>query len=326
MNTKLGDTCVLLRHTIFIILSEKSNYMVSNLLQKYLWLANVIYQSNGITFEQINDKWLTNDLSEGLELPKRTFHKWRIAVEELFGIIIDCDRKNGYRFFIHDKECLCGNSLTGWLFSTLSVGYKLERYKSIKDRILLEDVFTDNDWLLTILEALHHNTRLSITYKSFNSDKETTFEVEPYCLKMFLQRWYLIAKSVHFETPRIYALDRIINLRQTDISFEYPENFSPEQFFMSSYGIIVDDSMDVENVELKVDHSQVEYMRSLPLHHSQQEIKQESEYSIFRLTLIPTFDFEQKILSMGEYVEVISPEWFRKRVTDRINRMTTIYK
>ncbi|MDM8337375.1 hypothetical protein [Mediterranea massiliensis] len=113
MNTKLGDTCVLLRHTIFIILSEKLKYMVSDLLQKYLWLANVIYQSNGMTFEQINNKWLTNDLSEGLELPKRTFHKWRIAVEELFGIIIDCDRKNGYRFFIQDKECLCSDSLTG---------------------------------------------------------------------------------------------------------------------------------------------------------------------------------------------------------------------
>lgn len=93
MNTKLEDTCALLRHTISIILSEKLKYMVSNLLQKYLWLTNVIYQSNGMTFEQINDKWLKSDLSEGLELPKRTFHKWRIAVEELFGIIIDCDRK-----------------------------------------------------------------------------------------------------------------------------------------------------------------------------------------------------------------------------------------
>lgn len=310
----------------YLLFCQKIKYMVSNLLQKYLWLANVIYRSNGITFEQINDKWLTNDLSEGLELPKRTFHKWRIAVEELFGIIIDCDRKNGYRFFIHDKECLCDNSLTEWLFSTLSVGYKLERYKSIKDRILLEGVFTDNDWLLTILEALHHNTRLSVTYKSFNSDRETTFEVEPYCLKMFLQRWYLVAKSVNFENPRIYALDRIVNLRQTDTTFDYPKDFSPKHFFDASYGIIVDDSMDAENVELKVDHSQVGYIRSLPLHPSQQEIKQESEYSIFRLTLTPTFDFEQKILSMGEYVEVISPEWFRKRVAGRINKMTTIYK
>lgn len=321
----IKGTCVLLRHTIFVILSKELKYMVSNLLQKYLWLANVIYQSNGITFEQINNKWLTNDLSEGLELPKRTFHKWRIAVEELFGIIIDCDRKNGYRFFVHEKECLCGNSLTGWLFSTLSVGYKLESHKSIKDRILLEDVSTDNDWLLNILEALHHNIRLSITYKSFNNDRETTFEVEPYCLKMFLQRWYLVARNVHFENPRIYALDRIVNLRQTNTIFNYPKDFSPKQFFGASYGIIVDDSMDAENVELKVDHSQVGYVRSLPLHHSQQEMEQESEYSIFRLKLTPTFDFEQKILSMGEYVEVISPRWLRERIINRVTKIKQQY-
>ena len=106
--------------------------MVSNLLQKYFWLANVIYQSNGMTFEQINDKWLANDLSEGLELPKRTFHKWRIAIEELLGIIIDCDRKNGYRFFIQNKKSLRGDNLNGWLFNSLSIGYKFEKYKNVR--------------------------------------------------------------------------------------------------------------------------------------------------------------------------------------------------
>lgn len=299
--------------------------MVSNLLQKYIWLANVVYQSDGITFEQINDKWLENDLSEGLELPKRTFHKWRIAVEELFGIIIDCDRKNGYRFFIADKESLYDNSLNGWLFGTLSVGYNLESHKSIKERILLENTLTNNDWLLKILEALHRNTRLLITYNSFSNDKETTFEADPYCLKMFLRRWYLVAKSVYFEHPRIYALDRIVNLEQTDTKFDYPNDFSPIHFFDDSYGVIVDDSMEAENVELKVDHSHVGYMRSLPLHHSQQEIEQESEYSIFRLKLAPTFDFEQKILSMGEYVEVISPKWLRGRIIGRVTKMKKQY-
>lgn len=299
--------------------------MVSNLLQKYIWLANVIYQSNGITFEQINDKWLANDLSEGLELPKRTFHKWRIAIEELFGIIIDCDRKNGYRFFIQDKKSLRGDNLNGWLFNSLSIGYKFEKYKSINDRILLESVLTNNDWLLTILEALHHNTRLLITYKSFSCDKETTFDVEPYCLKLFFRRWYLVAKSIHFETPRIYALDRIVTLKQTDISFKYPKDFSPEQFFAASYGIIVDDTMETELVKLKVHSSQVGYIRSLPLHQSQQEVAQTETYSIFYLSLAPTFDFEQRILSMGEYVEVISPTWLRMRIAKKVEKMQKIY-
>lgn len=299
--------------------------MVGNLLQKYLWLADTIYRSDGITFEQINDKWLQSDLSEGLELPKRTFHKWRAAIEELFGLIIDCERKNGYRFVIRNKEILRDDSLSGWLFNTLSVGYKLERHKAIKDRIILEDLFTGDELLSTVLDSLHNNTRLLITYKSFSSDQASTFEVEPYCLRMFRQRWYVVARSIGFERPRIYALDRIVNAQPTGHSFKYPEDFSAKDFFAASYGIIVDETMDAESVELKVHSSHVGYMRSLPLHRSQQETKQDAEYSIFRLTLAPTFDFEQKILSMGEYVEVLTPEWLRKRIAMRVNKMKEQY-
>ena len=300
--------------------------MTGNLLHKYLWLVDTIYRSDGITFEQINDRWLRNDLSEGLELPKRTFHKWRAAVEDLFGLIIDCERKNGYRFFIRNKEILSSHSLTGWLFNTLSTGYKIERHKAIKDRIILEDIFTGDELFSTVLDSLRSNTRLLITYKSFSRDKETTFEAEPYCLRMFNQRWYLVARSIDFENPRIYALDRVVNLRPTNHSFAYPAEFSAEDFFAASYGIIVDETMEAESVELKVHVSHVGYMRSLPLHRSQQETKQAAEYSIFQLRLAPTFDFEQKILSMGEYVEVLSPEWFRKRIVNRVNKMKEQYK
>lgn len=300
--------------------------MIGHLLHKYLWLVDTIYRSDGITFEQINDRWLRNDLSEGIELPKRTFHKWRAAVEDLFGLIIDCERKNGYRFFIRNKEILSSNSLTGWLFNTLSTGYKLESHKAIKDRIILEDVFTGDALLSTVLDSLRSNKRLLITYKSFSSDKETTFETEPYCLRMFNQRWYLVARSLDFASPRIYALDRVVNIQLTNHSFAYPEEFSAEDFFAASYGIIVDETMEAESIELKVHSSHVGYMRSLPLHRSQQETTQTIEYSIFQLTLAPTFDFEQKILSMGEYVEVLSPEWFRKRLANRVNKMKKLYE
>lgn len=300
--------------------------MVGNLLLKYLWLVDTIYKSDGITFEQINDRWLNSDLSEGLELPKRTFHKWRVAVEELFGLIIDCERKNGYRFFIRNKETLRNNTLARWLFNTLSVGCRLERYKAIKERIVLEEVFTGDELLATVLDALRRNTRLVITYKSFNRDKATTFEAEPYCLRMFGQRWYLVARSRDFENPRVYALDRVVNLQPTNHSFAYPEAFSVEDFFADTYGIIVDETMEAESVELKVQGSHVGYVRSLPLHRSQRETEQTEQYSIFQLRLAPTFDFEQKILSMGEYVEVISPGWFRGRIANRVDRMKRQYE
>ena len=74
--------------------------MAKNLLNKYVWLVETIYKAKRITFEEINEKWLENDISEGVELALRTFHKWRIAVEEMFGLIIECERKGGYHYYI----------------------------------------------------------------------------------------------------------------------------------------------------------------------------------------------------------------------------------
>lgn len=301
--------------------------MIGHLLSKYIWLTETIYSADkGITFAEINKKWLDSDLSEGIALSKRTFHKWRIAIEELFGLIIECERKNKYRFVIQNKELLNKNNLTGWLFKTLSISCNLEQYKSIQSRILLEEIFTDEELLFSILNAIRTQKTLYITYQSFFRSNAISFEAMPYCVKMFHQRWYLVAKSFGYNNPKVYALNRIIDLRITDNTFKYPEDFSPEDYFSSFYGVIVDESMDAEFVDIKVNNSQVGYLRSLPLHSSQQEVEQTDEYCIFRLFMAPTFDFEQYILSMGEYVEVISPEWLRKRLINRINKMTNIYK
>ena len=78
--------------------------MAKNLLNKYVWLVETIYKAGRITFGEINQKWLDNDLSGGVELPLRTFHKWRIAAEEMFGLMIECERKGGYQYFISNAD------------------------------------------------------------------------------------------------------------------------------------------------------------------------------------------------------------------------------
>lgn len=71
-------------------------------MNKYVWLVNTIHRARKISFEEINRRWLDNDFSEGLEIPKRTFHKWRIAIEELFGLIIENENKGEYRYYIEN--------------------------------------------------------------------------------------------------------------------------------------------------------------------------------------------------------------------------------
>lgn len=107
---------------------------------------------------------------------------------------------------------------------------------------------------------------------------------------------------------RIYALDRIKALEPTERTFKLPKKFDAKKFFEDYYGIIIsDEDFDVESVALKVDSRQSKYLRTLPLHHTQVEVECNEEYSIFEYRLCPSFDFRQKLLSLGKSVEVLAP-------------------
>ena len=80
--------------------------MAKNLLNKYVWLVETIYKAKRISFEEINLRWLDNDMSEGKPLSIRTFHKWRIMIEEMFGLIIENERGGQYRYYIQNADDL----------------------------------------------------------------------------------------------------------------------------------------------------------------------------------------------------------------------------
>ena len=300
--------------------------MAKNLLNKYVWLVETIYKAKRITFEEINEKWLANDLSEGIELALRTFHKWRIAAEEMFGLIIECERKGGYHYYIANAHELKGGNIRNWLLNTISVSNVLIDNQHMKDRILLEEVPSGQEYLNDIIEAMKQGLIINMTYQSYWRVKSNNFNVEPYCVKLFKQRWYLVGRSPYYDKLMIYALDRIQAMNIcTDKRFQMPDSFNATKYFEECYGVVVGDKTTMETIKLKVSSKQAKFIRSLPLHHSQQEIEVSEEYSIFELKLRPAYDFQQEILKNGEDMEVLQPLWLRKEIAEKITRMLNKY-
>ncbi|SEF80363.1 WYL domain-containing protein [Xylanibacter ruminicola] len=300
--------------------------MAKNLLNKYVWLVETIYKAKKITFEEINQRWLDNDMSEDKPLPIRTFHKWRQAIEGLFDLIIENENCGQYRYYIQNADDLKNGSMRSWLFNTLTVSNLIMESASIKDKVLFEEIPDGEQFLPMILEALKKNQILNMTYQSYWRDEANTFEIEPYCLKAFKQRWYLVGRSPYYDKIMIYSLDRVHRLELTDHSFDYPKDFNAEDYFDDCFGIIADQKVKVETVKLKVAAGQAKYLNSLTLHGSQEEIERTDEYSIFTVRLRPTFDFQQEILSMGNDIEVLSPKWFREDTAERVKAMWDKYK
>ena len=300
--------------------------MSKNLINKYVWLVETLYRAKKISLKEINRKWTQTELSEGEEIPRRTFINWKRAVEDMFGLEIMCDKHDDDRYYIESREVLEEGGFQRWLLNTMSVNNTLLENKALSDRILLENIPSGQGFLTIIMEAMKKSKLLEITYKGYWSEHEHTFPVAPYCVKLFRQRWYLVGNSVNEDIIRIYALDRVMEANLSDEAFKYPKQFNPEKYFKHCFGIIHDEDCPLETVKLKVGHDQANYLRSLPLHPSQKELVHTGEYSIFSVEVRPTFDFQQELLWNGDAVEVLEPLWLRKEMAGMVKRMWNNYR
>lgn len=302
------------------------NYQ-QNLVGKYVWLIETIYRARKITFKEINERWRYNvEMSGGDDIPLRTFNNWRYAIQDMFGLFIENERCGSYRYYIENEEDINNNGLRSWIYSTYCVSNALAGCQGIKDRILLEYVPSGQQHLQPIIDAMKENRVLNITYYSYWKEDEFSFNVQPYCVKLYRQRWYMVALSESYDEPRIYALDRIRQLSTTDDTFKMPRDWSAEQYFDGCFGIITAQSIDKQTVKLRVSADQAKYFRDLPLHQSQEEIERNDDFCIFQYYLRPAFDFQQELLLNGEEVEVLEPQWLRDETRGRIERMLDLYK
>lgn len=265
-------------------------------------------------------------MSDGNEIPKRTFHNHRDAIEEIFDINIGCDRKNGYTYYIENAEEISRGGLRSWLISTFAVSNLISESHHLKGRILFEEIPSGQAYLTPIIEAMRDGVKLELLHQSYWHDEPDTYTVQPYFVKVFRQRWYVTGHCKERDGLRTFSLDRIQQLKRLDTKFKYPEEFDPQGYFSDSFGIIRDEEVDTETVRLKVTGLQRQYLRALRLHHSQQEVERQKDYSIFEYRLQPTYDFQQELLSRGPQVEVLAPDYLREEMKWMVEEMGKLYK
>lgn len=305
---------------------KSSKESTARLFHRYVWLVDLIYRySYRITFEEINYRWINSNLnSTGEDFPLKTFHNHKTAIQSMFDINIECDKRNGYTYYIDNSDDMERGGVRSWLLNTFAVNNLINESHKLKHRILFEKIPSGQQFLAPIIEAMRDSVTVEVTYQNYWQDKSYTFEVQPYCVKVFRQRWYVIGNSAKDEI-RIYSLDRVQSLQITENKFALPAGFDGEEYFVNCFGISHYGKPEFITVRVYNEEKKDRYFKSLPLHHSQEIIEQNEEYTIFRYYLQPTYDFRQELLSHGSEVEVLSPKWFREEISNIIKEQITFY-
>lgn len=292
--------------------------MAKNYFKRYIWLIDLLRRRGPISFREISDAWFCSALNtKGERLSERTFFNHKDAIFDIFGIQIVNDRTLG--FSIKGGE---SNEVTeSWMLHMLCLNNVIHENSDMRDRILIDNVPSSEKFLVEVISAMRSSKVIHLYYKSFRREEVSDFDVKPYCVKHFRQRWYMLGESQL--GLRLYALDRFEDMEEIGESFELPESFDAEAYFSDYFGIIVGE--EAENIKIAVTHEQANYLRTLPLHSSQREEPQADGSSIFFYHLAPTFDFVQELLSHGSEVEVLSPLGLREQISRVAAEMNSIY-
>lgn len=294
--------------SFFIIFAGKIRSMTTpELFKEYIWLVNTIHQAKAISLADINEKWVRTEMSGGVEMARSTFNRHRIAIEDIFGIYIECNRKNHHRYYIGNDNVLSEQSVQNWMLNTLSVNNVISESLSLQRQILLESVPSGNGFLEPIISAMKKQQLLRISYQKYGAPNPRSFEMAPYCIKLYHRRWYLLGR---FNTGKygVFAFDRLQGVELMEDMFQTDRNFDAEQFFSDSFGVVLITQMEPQRVVLRAFSNEAHYLRDLPLHHSQRELGEADGYVDFEYYLKPTLDFCGQILSRGNRLMVLQPK------------------
>lgn len=293
--------------------------MAKNFFKRYIWLVDLINRRKYVSFKEINEAWMRSSLNEtGDPLSERTFFNHKDAIAGMFGIEILNDRSLG--FYIGRSD-VGSDETSDWMLHTLCLNNVLHENADMKDRILMEKVPSSERFLTDIISAMRDFRVIRLCYQSFRHPEPFCFNVRPYCVKYFKQRWYLLGDSDL--GLRIYSLDRFVDMEELEEHFEIPKGFDAEEYFGNYFGVIIGE--EPEDVKIRVVPDQVKYFRTLPMHGSQRETAQEDGSSVFSYHIAPTLDFVQEMLSHGADVEVLEPAELRESIADIIAGMASRY-
>lgn len=284
--------------------------MAHDLYSRYVWLVDTIRRYGRITRGNLSRLYERAPFSDGKPLTRRTFHNYKEAAQELFGLEIKCD-PHTYQYYI-ENDIDAPGSASEWLLNAVATSELLTTSHDLSAKVYLENVPSAREYLASVLEAMREHKQIQFEYLPYWRNTPSNNIFEPYLLKIFRQRWYVAGRHVGENRIKTYALDRISNLEILDLTYKEPETFDSDEYFRDSFGIVVVDD-PAQTVKFRTDSRQAKYFRALPLHHSQVEYVHDN-FSIFEYKLKITPDLIAELLSYGPKITVLQPQELKAQI------------
>ena len=281
-------------------------------IARYNLIINKV-RKNPCTLKEIKDYLaLESELqSYDFNISTRTFQRDLEDIRSLYDIDIQYDYSSRvYRIEMDQQPEVTERILEAFdTFNALNISDRLSRYISFEKR---RPQGTEN--LYGLLHAIKKQLVISFSYQKFWEDEKSPRTIDPYLLKEFKHRWYLIGRDVEDGKVKSYGLERLSDLEISKKHFILSDNFDAAEHFRYCFGITSPNAEKPSDIILSFEPLQGEYIKTLPLHHTQEILEDNDQELRISLKLFITRDLVMELLSYGDAVKVIQPDILMKGI------------
>lgn len=316
---------------------------MDNRVKFYSWLIGLL-DSAHLTFEEIADEWKKNRANQDNDvLDKRTFHRYRENIQSQFGITVECNKSDGYRYYLK-RDSVDDDDVTEWMLSSMRLASLGEMLK-YHNKVMLDTPPYNTEYLDDILAAIDKQYLLKFKYVS-GFGAESDIVLQPAFVRYFKQRWYVIGVKKQSETTeekkdaevdekklvRCLPFDRISFLKLICEKHSLPAKtkkfLTPENYYEDCFGIYRMEDVPVEKICIRAFYPEYNYIEEVPLHESLERVRESSDgmYREYDLTLRPSYDFLQELLWHGRNLIVLRPESLRQKMIAMLKDMAQSYE
>ncbi len=335
---------------------------MDNRVKFYCWLIGLLERKH-LTFQEIVDEWeIASCNHDHEELTLRTFHRHRKAISSQFGITVECNKTDGYRYYVRRDKVECDET-TEWMLSSMrlaSLGDQLKYH----NKVVLDTPPYNSEYLDDILGAIDKQYLLKFKYVSaFGAESDMV--LQPAFVRFYKQRWYVVGvKSEERRVKNLNAAEGEANSSAEDgggkanpdtdrderrfvrclpfdrisyldiicekhpLSKEMKRFLTPEDYYENCFGIYRMEDMPVENIRIRAFYPEYNLIEEVPLHESQHKVAESEDgmYREYALNVRPSRDFLQELLWHGRNIVVLQPESLRQEMIKILKDMALSYE
>jgi predicted DNA-binding transcriptional regulator YafY len=295
---------------------------ITNKLRRFDLIITKIENSKYPSLQSISDYLNKYDF----DVVSRTLQRDIDELRTEFRILIEYDRK--YKGYYIEKDNTTESVIQ--FIKNMSLQANLLDFmkeNQTSNNIVLKEKYALKgvEYIPKLLLAIQHFLQIEFLYQAFDSEKPKKYILQSYALKEFLGRWYIVGVAVGKSTILKFGVDRLTSLHVLEKKFKPDKSIDLETYFSRMIGII-DNGEDRAHVVLSFSPFQANYIRTLPLHWSQNEILTTDNEVRFEYFILTNYELLQKILSYGAEVKVIQPASLKKEHKQVLKAALARYK